>query len=335
MTRRALATLLLSAAFISPAFAADAPPAPAKVAAPKPKAYIDPAKATAEDPDFAFQGEYVGDIKGEKRGIHVIALGDHKFHAVGYEEGLPGEGWEPSKQKWEGDGALADGVVTITSEHGNATIKDGLLTVTSPAGEKLGEIKKVTRQSPTLGAKPPEGAIILFDGKTNDFVPGKTDGELLTEGQNSKTKYQSVTMHVEFMLPFMPAARGQGRGNSGVYLQGRYECQVLDSFGLKGENNECGGIYTIAKPLVNMCYPPLQWQTYDIDYTAATYDGAKKTKNATITVKHNGVLIHKDVELTHATTSAPVKEGAEPGPLHLQNHGNSVRYRNIWIVEKK
>ena len=84
-----------------------------------------------------------------------------------------------------------------------------------------------------------------------------------------------------------------------------------------------------------MCYPPLQWQTYDIDYTAATYENGKKTKNATITVKHNGVLIQDNVEIPHATTAAPVKEGPEPGPLYLQDHGNPVRYRNIWIVEKK
>jgi hypothetical protein len=83
-----------------------------------------------------------------------------------------------------------------------------------------------------------------------------------------------------------------------------------------------------------MCYPPYAWQTYDIDYTAATFDSGKKVKNAIITVKHNGVTIHDNVELTHATTAAPLGEGAEPGPLYLQDHGNPVRYRNIWVVEK-
>jgi hypothetical protein len=325
------------AMFVTAPLFADVPAKPA-VEAPKPKqiTIIDPAKAP-EDADFAVHGEYLGEIKGEKRGVQVIALGEHKFHAVGYEGGLPGEGWDPSKKKWEGDGALepATGATTITGPAGTAVIKAGVMTVKSPDGDVPGEMKKVTRQSPTLGAKPPAGAVIFFDGKTNDFAPGKTDGELLTEGQNSKTKFGSGTLHIEFMLSYMPTARGQGRSNSGVYLQGRYECQVLDSFGLKGENNECGGIYTIAKPKVNMCYPPLQWQTYDIDYAAAVYDGEKKVKNATITVKHNGVLIHENVELPKGTTAAPVKEGAEPGPLHLQNHGNPVRYRNIWWVEKK
>lgn len=96
----------------------------------------------------------------------------------------------------------------------------------------------------------------------------------------------------------MPTARGQGRANSGVYLQNRYEVQVLDSFGLEGESQECGGLYTLAMPAVNMCLPPLAWQTYDIDLTAARYNDKKeKTQNARVTVKHNGLTIHDDYEL--------------------------------------
>jgi hypothetical protein len=266
----------------------------------------------------------------------VIAQGGGKFRGVGYRGGFPGEGWD-EQDKVEGDGErAADGSVTMTGRDGNkAVIKDDVLGIINANGDRVAELKKVVRQSPTLGAKPPEGAKVLFDGKTNDFKPGKTDGDLLVQGQTSQTMFQSATIHVEFLLPFMPAARGQGRGNSGVYLQGRYECQVLDSFGLAGENNECGGIYTIAKPRVNMCLPPLVWQTYDIEYTAATYAGGKKVKNATVSVRHNGVVIHENVELTKATTAAPVKEGAEAGPLYLQDHGNPVRFRNVWMVEKK
>jgi hypothetical protein len=111
--------------------------------------------------------------------------------------------------------------------------------------------------------------------------------------------------------------------------------QMLDSFGLEGKDNECGGIYTIKAPSVNMCFPPLTWQTYDIDYTAAEFDGSKKTKNARVTIKHNGVTIHDNVELTHATRAAPLQEGPEPGPVYLQDHGNPVRFRNIWLVESK
>jgi hypothetical protein len=211
------------------------------------------------------------------------------------------------------------------------------ITVTSSDGARRGELKKVERKSPTLGKKPPADAVVLFDGKSTDaWQKGRlSDDGLLMQGVTSKQAFGSHSLHIEFRLPYMPHARGQARGNSGLYLQGRYEVQMLDSFGLEGKNNECGGIYTIAEPKVNMCYPPLAWQTYDIDYTAAEFEGEKKTKNARITVKHNGVTIHDNVELTHATTASPLKEGPEPGPVYLQDHGNPVRYRNIWVVEKK
>lgn len=140
-------------------------------------------------------------------------------------------------------------------------------------------------------------------------------------------------MHIEFRTPFKPLARGQARGNSGVYLQSRYELQVLDSFGLSGENNECGGIYQIAKPSVNMCYPPLSWQTYDIEFKAAKFDeSGKKVQNARTTIKHNGVVIHDDLELKSGTPGRH-PEGQTDDGLYLQGHGNPVVYRNIWVVK--
>jgi hypothetical protein len=135
-------------------------------------------------------------------------------------------------------------------------------------------------------------------------------------------------------LPYQPYDRGQGRGNSGIYLQGRYEVQMLDSFGLEGKDNECGGIYEIRDPDLNMCFPPLQWQTYDIEFRQAEFDQrGKKTAPAQLTVRHNGVLIHKDVEVPRTTRAAPVgQEGPSHEFIHLQDHGNPVRYRNIWVV---
>jgi hypothetical protein len=134
----------------------------------------------------------------------------------------------------------------------------------------------------------------------------------------------------------MPQAQGQDRGNSGVYPQGRYEIQVLDSFGLKGENNECGGIYRTAAPKVNMCFPPLVWQTYDIDFTAPKYEGDKKTANAKVTIRHNGVVIHENQEIEKETGGGNGgREANTPGPLYFQDHGDQVFYRNVWIVEKK
>ena len=140
----------------------------------------------------------------------------------------------------------------------------------------------------------------------------------------------------EKLVNFKPAARGQGRANSGVYHQDRYEVQVLDSFGLKGENNECGGIYTISAPKVNMCFPPLQWQTYDVDFTAAKFDAqGQRTAWARITVRHNGVLIQDNVELPRTTASSGIKTVTDaPGTFQLQEHGSPVYYRNIWVLEK-
>ena len=158
---------------------------------------------------------------------------------------------------------------------------------------------------------------------------------LLMAGCVGKQNFTNFEAHVEFLLPFKPLGRGQDRGNSGVYLQDRYEVQVLDSFGLKGEDNECGGFYTQHKPAVNMCLPPLTWQTYDIDFTAAKYDDAgKKIKNAVATVKHNGVTIHENFELKGPTPGSGKKEDATGGPLQLQGHGNPVFYRNLWVLPK-
>jgi hypothetical protein len=208
-------------------------------------------------------------------------------------------------------------------------------------------LEKQFRQSPTLGLEPPAGAVVIFDGTNLDkFVEGAKMNEPQTQGQgqgqrgNRNTLWAEAAvkpfekrpykMHLEFMLSYMPQARGQARSNSGVYIDERYECQVLDSFGLEGENNECGGFYQVAKPLVNMCFPPLTWQTYDFDFTPAKYDGNNKVANARITVKLNGVVIHDNIELPKETPGRK-GEGPEPLGLYLQGHGNKVQYRNIWL----
>jgi len=159
------------------------------------------------------------------------------------------------------------------------------------------------------------------------FVPiGNT---LWAEAATTAFEKKPYKMHVEFMLSYMPQARGQARSNSGVYVDERYECQVLDSFGLEGENNECGGFYTVAKPLVNMCYPPLTWQTYDFEFYPAKWDGNTKTANARVTVLHNGVKIHDNIELKG--TPGRRDEGPAPLGVYFQGHGNKVQFRNIWI----
>ncbi|MFO1021084.1 MAG: DUF1080 domain-containing protein [Planctomycetales bacterium] len=307
---------------------------PAAFAADKSPACLDGKSA---GPDFALQGEYVGRGADGAIGAQVIALGNSEFDAVIYHGGLPGAGWD-GKAPTKIHGKTVDAATEFSSDKGKGIIKDQRF-----SGDLGGqfELRKVERQSPTMGAKPPEGAIVLFDGKNVDAWDNAAieQGDLLGVtkgvGPRTKQKFSSYTLHIEFRSPYMPAARGQGRGNSGVYLNDQYECQVLDSFGLSGENNECGGFYQIAKPLVNMCLPPLSWQTYDIEFTAAKYEGDKKVADAVAHVKHNGVVIHDHLKLPKFTPGGGQADESKPGSFFLQNHGNPVHYRNIWVVEKK
>ena len=323
MKLQKLAYAVLFAAACAVFAAEPAKPANDKPKPPPPKAYV-----TAEEGGIAFklQGEYEGTLAGAKAGAQVIAYKDGKFHVVLFPGGLPGAGGD-AKTKIEGDGAL-QGEKAVFAGALNLAVDGQTLVGKNAAGEAI-EMKKVTRQSPTLGAKAPAGAVVLFDGTSLDaFMPGaRMDKGLLLAASAPKTKqeFNDFTLHLEFCLPFMPDATGQARANSGVYLQGRYEVQVLDSFGLKGENNECGGFYKKASPSVNMCLPALQWQTYDIDFQAAKLQDGNETTNAVVTVKHNGVVIHDKLEL---------KGPSGGGPLFLQNHGNPVMYRNIWIVPR-
>ena len=298
--------------------------------------YTDPKKT---DVDFEFQGEYSGSVGVDgdthKVGVQLIALGKGKFKSVAYLGGLPGDGWyEDEKHITEGE--LVDGAVIVENGDARGIFSEGVLTI-EIGGTEVGTAKKIERKSPTLSKKAPEGAVVLFDGSNTDhWEKGRlSDDGLLMQGTKSKKVFQDHHLHIEFRLPYQPEDRGQGRGNSGIYLQGRYEVQMLDSFGLEGKQNECGGVYSISKPRLNMCYPPLSWQTYDIDFTAAKYDSeGKVTSHPKMTVRHNGVVIHKDLELPHSTTASINKPGSDGGPVYLQDHSCPVRYRNIWVVEK-
>jgi hypothetical protein len=196
----------------------------------------------------------------------------------------------------------------------------------------------------------PADAVVLFDGTAateaanwtgrHDHKPAAwpvADGAMTSDKQDivSNQTFRDFTLHVEFCEPVMgPEVKGQQRGNSGVYLQGRYEIQVLDSFGLTPTPGDCGAIYNQKAPDVNACLPPGQWQTYDITFHAATYDadGKTKTAKARVTVVQNGQTIQKDVEINHPTGSELLHDGPADGPILLQYHHNGVQFRNVWIV---
>ena len=198
---------------------------------------------------------------------------------------------------------------------------------------------------PGKPGQPPADAVVLFDGKDlsgwtkADGSPAQwtaADGVMTCKPGSgsivSKQKFGSVQLHVEFATPLMPDAKDQGRGNSGVYVQGRYEIQVLDSY--KNEtypNGSCGALYGQYAPLVNACRPPLEWQTYDILFHAPKCDdSAKVVEKGRLTILHNGVLIQDHVEIKGVCGGELDRNECEPGPLLLQDHGNLVRFRNIW-----
>ncbi|HEY5315557.1 MAG TPA: DUF1080 domain-containing protein [Pirellulales bacterium] len=318
----------------------------------KPPTFVE---AKAAGPDLAIQGEYQGwrtsdgkDAKQQPSGAQVIARGDGKFVVVLYQGGLPGAGWDRAKKKETFSAETKDGITSLTGSNWRGVLAADELRLTDAMGRSTGGFKRTERRSPTLKAAPPAGAVVLLDGMgLGKFQGGghaSPEGWLVMGAAEpggkhadavSKDAFGSFVLHLEFRTPFMPTATGQARGNSGVYLQNRYECQVLDSFGLEGEDNECGGFYKAKRPDVNMCFPPLTWQTYDIEFTAPRFATAsKKVKNARVTVRQNGVVIHHDVELPHVTPGG-LKDEGPTGPLKLQDHGNPVAYRNIWIVTKK
>ncbi len=185
----------------------------------------------------------------------------------------------------------------------------------------------------------PEGATVLVqpdgthalrgaDGKdlrwkTRD---GALDVTVGTSSGVSEAAFGDLRAHVEFQVP-----SDDHRGNSGVYIQRRYEVQILDSAGRAAGKQECGALYNERAPDFNASHAAGTWQTFDLWFRAARFDGDKKMENARVTVLHNGILVHRDVELK-GPTGQGIAEGKDPQPLLLQEHGSAVRFRNVWVV---
>jgi hypothetical protein len=348
------------------------------------------------------QGLYEGackDAKGEaKIEARAVAMGKHAYKLL-VRDGIG----EKSAAKAELDGTTVDDAVGFAGKAGDviweAKYAAGAISGKFGDGGTF-ELKRAERKSPTLGLKPPVGAVVLLDGKSFEemvrangspwYVGDKSkEGQIVWEvairavakepklwptketplpegwemlperrqvdvvlvigedgsvqvprgGINSKRQFDgSFKYHVEFCNPLMPEARGQGRANSGVYLPNGEEIQVLDSFGMPTyTGGGCGGFYNYKDPdcMAELEYlkgnkenkftlaslPPGEWQTYDIEYRVTTKDG-KLVGKPRVTVLHNGIKIHDNFE---------PRQDAKKGGFHWQDHGNPVRYRNIWV----
>jgi hypothetical protein len=239
--------------------------------------------------------------------------------------------------KFSANSAKAPGGSLVPPLQGACVIANGKMTGTfkGDLGDGKFEAHLTSRSSPTLGAKPPASGIVLFDGtpaSTNQWSDFRwkitPEGAMVAGGGDihSREKLSNFRLHVEFRTPLMRDGQGQGRGNSGIYMEGKYEVQVLDSFGtFPLQNNDCSAIYSLAAPEINACLPPGEWQTYDITYTRGP--GAPM-----LSVVFNGVTVIDRFEIPanaiEAGTASADKEG---GYLKLQDHGDAVEYRNIWL----
>jgi len=296
--------------------------------------------------DEVVQGIYEGickDASGEQKvEARVVACGKGTYKAFLRLRVTP-----RVVGKIELDGKVEGDAVAFKGKAGNvewtASYAEGAIKGTGGQGGTL-ELKRVVRESPTLGAKPPAGAVVLLgekkydgvttkslkDGKEQEWVSVDGGGiQVPKGGMNSKQTLgeTSFKFHVEFKCPLMPEARDQGRGNSGVFLPNGEEIQVLDSFGMTTyTGGSCGGLYKYKDPDAFDVFPlaslpPLQWQTYDIEYRVLK-QGGKLAGKPRVTVFHNGIKIHNNFEL---------QKDAKPGTINFQDHGNAVHYRNIWV----
>ena len=192
----------------------------------------------------------------------------------------------------------------------------------------------------------PKGAVVLFDGKGLEgwvHRDGRTaptwiileGGILEVSGGDIMTRQTfagSFRLHVEFRVKAKPGATGQARSNSGVYLQGRYEIQILDSYGLPCDPQSCAAVYGVAAPSANACKAPGVWQSFDIEFHSPEYLDGRKTADASVTVVHNGVKVHDGAKVAGPTGSPLPGDPSGPGPVLLQGHGDPVQFRNVWLL---
>ncbi len=299
--------------------------------------YQTPDEVPDDYPNPWLQGEYLGEaeINGQQTafGVQVVTRGDDEFRALIFPNGLPGMD--------DVDGEPADTLETVRDNdylvfHGDGyslRVAGGTMTAVNDDGDAFGVLERTVRESPTLGKEPPEGAVVLFDGTDVDMwedgAEMREDG-LLREGALSRDDFADAYIHLEFMNPYFT----ESRVNSGVYIMRRYEVQIYESFGYPNAQQNEAALYNERAPDINASLPPLQWQTFDIWFRAPRFDeDGEKTENVRITVKHNGVLVHDDVELEGGTGAGGSLEEVAAAQLYLQDHNAETLFRNVWLVE--
>lgn len=302
-----------------------------------------------------YEGTYQADrAQTTKATARVIAEGPAYYRVVVQAEPLvPGEPTAEFEIYGVRQGANVNLFGRSNAEMWHGTISGDKL-VADPGYYGIGlELRKANPHSPTEGAQPPTGATVLLP-----FSPGQApdtsawqggpwkplpDGSLQCIPRNgairTRQRFSDMKLHLEFWLPLLAENFGQARANSGVFLNDLYEIQVLDSFGLVPSMGDCGAVYDQTRPRVNANFPPEHWQTYDITFRAPRMnpDGSVKEKGR-VTVELNGIKVQDDTTIEGGT--AGHEPGKPPpnratGPLQLQDHGNQVRYRNVWLVELK
>lgn len=295
-------------------------------------------------PGFFFQGEYAGEIRPQigaepiPVGLQVAVYGEKEFRALFYHGGLPGAGADGDA--FELEFTDADAVLVEFGVEGTPQFRysGNGFTALGPTGESLGRLERVRRVSSTMGLTAPDAAVVLFDGSHLEHWrsgSAMTDEGWLQEGATTAQEYGDYRLHLEVKLPFMPESRDQRRANSGIYIQNRYEVQILDSFALAPAFNGNTSLYRFRAPSINVTYPPLTWQTYDVFFRAPRFAAnGEKTDHAGVTVYLNGVLVQEDVELKAGTGRGASLPEVARGELVLQNHSDPVRFRNVWLVEE-
>lgn len=303
-----------------------------------------------------FQGDWVGAWSGGNEVVAMVVSRGNGNYTVRvqdeFDHRAPPYDIVPAQ--------AVDGELRIVDDVWSGTFRDGRF---SGIGRfrnddtRLISLSAHTRHSPTEGLEAPGGATPLFDGDNLDawkstskadpmITWNLTDDGSMEIGMNlegkghgleTRNSFGDLELHLEFRLPLQPRNTGQPRGNSGLFIGG-YEVQILDSYGLEGYYNECGAFYKFKAPAVNMCYPPLIWQTYDVSYTAARFDSEGQiTSWPRFTVRHNGKVIHRDVQMDSSPVirnGVMVRPSATPRPISLQFHGSRMQFRNIWVVRK-